>query len=305
MHIVTSGSAYIDIDAFAGCVAYAELLQAQGVEAKAVSNAPWNESISKTVHSWQAPMITNYVPSDQDTFTLIDISNPAYFEKFVDTSRIDMVIDHHAGFEEFWHQKIGDNARIEFIGAACTLVYELWQQSGLFDKMSVISARLLVCGILDNTLNFGAKVTSPRDIDAYKELVAKAELSDDWAAEYFTECQESIIQNATTAIQNDTKITSFKSFEAPITFSQLAVWDGKQVLADKQEVLSKVLADIKPEWLINLISVGECKSYFVADNLKVQAWLTDLLGIHFTGSVAVADRLWLRKEIIKCDLETV
>ncbi|MBI1857276.1 DHH family protein [Candidatus Saccharibacteria bacterium] len=302
MRVVTSGSAYVDIDAYAGAIAYAELLQVQGNEAAAVSTAPLNESISDTVRSWQAPLKTDFSSSDSDTYTLIDVSDPDYFDKVVDPDKVDEVIDHHPGFEQYWQKRIGDKADIEFIGAACTLVYERWKTAGLLGKMSVVSARLLVCGILDNTLNFGAKVTTERDTDAYDALLAQADLPDDWTAQYFTECQEAILSDAVAAIQNDTKTLTFKSFAEPICFGQLVVWDSNQVLAQHSDVLREALVAVKPEWFMNLISVGEKKSYFVTDNPNVQDWLTKLLGVHFDGSVAVADRLWLRKEVIKQDI---
>jgi nanoRNase/pAp phosphatase (c-di-AMP/oligoRNAs hydrolase) len=162
MRLVTSGSAYVDIDAYAGCVAYAELLQTHQEDAQAVSTAPLNESISETVHSWHAPLLTltEYNPSEDDTFTLIDVSDPSYFDKIVDIDRVDEVIDHHPGFEKHWQGLIGDKSDIEFIGAACTLVYERWRAAGQLGRMSVLSARLLICGILDNTLNFGAQPTT-------------------------------------------------------------------------------------------------------------------------------------------------
>lgn len=303
MRIVTSGSAYVDIDAYAGCIAYAELLQVQGIEAAAVSTAILNESISKTVRSWEAPLRTDYVTTDTDTFTLIDVSDPAYFDKVVAVERVDEVIDHHPGFEQYWQDRIGDKADIEFIGAACTLVYERWMAADLLSKMSVTSARLLICGILDNTLNFGAKVTTERDAKAHKALLAQAELSEDWTAQYFSECQEAILEDAVTAVDNDTKTLMFNTYERPICFGQLVVWDGRQVLAKHSEVLRKNLSEKKPDWFMNLISVGERKSYFVTDNAGVQAWLSSLLGVEFDGSVAIADRLWLRKEVIKRDIQ--
>lgn len=302
MKIVTSGSSYIDIDAYAGAIAYAELLHIKGDEALAVSTAPLNESISRTVRGWRAPLKTDFNPSEKDTFTLIDVSNPDYFDKIVDLARIDEVIDHHAGFEEYWQESIGDKAQIEFIGAACTLVYERWKTAGLLNRMSVVSARLLVCGILDNTLNFGAKLTTQSDIDAYDTLLAQADLPEDWTAQYFGECQDAILSDAVAAIRNDTKTPTFKSFDKPICFGQLAVWDGQQVLARHGDVLRGALAIVRPEWFMNLISVGERKSYFVTDNPSVQEWLTKRLGVQFDGSVAIADRLWLRKEVIKQDI---
>ena len=302
MRIITSGFRYADIDAYAGCVAYAELLQKQGVDAQAVSTAPLNESICKTIRSWQAPIQNAYTPSDDDTYTLIDISEPEYFEKIVAHDRIDEIIDHHPGFESYWQEKIGDKSQIEFIGAACTLVYERWRDAGLLREMSMTSARLLVSGILDNTLSFGAKITTPRDVDAYNVLLAQSELPADWTAQYFTECQDAILDDIVVAIQNDTKLLSFKSFDHPICFGQLVVWDAEKVLSEHQDVIQKTLENMNPNWFMNLISVGERKSYFVTDNEEVQAWLTKLLNVQFDGKVATAEHLWLRKEVIMQDI---
>jgi len=303
MKIVTSGARYIDVDAYAGCVAYAELLRLQGEYALAVCTAPLNESVSATVRSWNAPIKNVYEPSENDEFVLIDVSGPEQFSEIVNLEKVSEVIDHHPGFEQYWQDKIGDKANIEFIGAACTLIYEKWKSTGLLDKMSVVSARLLICGILDNTLNFGAKVTTPRDIEAYKELLKIAELPDDFAAHYFTECQDAILQDLTVAIQNDTKILSFNTFAQPISAGQLVVWDGSSILADSQKIISQTLSAIKPDWFMNLVCISEGKSYFITKKTDVRSWLTKLLGVNFSDNVAVADRLWLRKEILKQDIE--
>ncbi|HVQ43937.1 MAG TPA: DHH family phosphoesterase [Candidatus Saccharimonadia bacterium] len=303
MRIVTAGSRYMDIDAYAGAIAYAELLQARGEQAQAVSTAVWNESISQTVRSWRAPLNTTYTPNDTDMFTLIDISDPEHFDRFVDLARVDEVIDHHPGFEQYWQERIGDKAHIEFIGAACTLVYERWVAAGLADTMSETSAKLLVSGILDNTLNFKAHVTTERDRTAYRALVAHADIPDGWTAQYFTECQEAILADATTSIRNDSKILTFKTFPRPLGVGQLVVWDAAEVVSRHQATIEQELAAMKPEWFVNVVSVNEGSSYFVCQDPAVQAWVSDLLGVKFEGDVARADRMWLRKEIIKQDLE--
>lgn len=303
MRVITAGFAYTDIDAYAGIVAYAELLRAQGIDAQAVSTAPTNESVSKTVRSWQPGLQTTYAPNDKDTYTLIDISDPEWFEKFVDLDRVDEVIDHRPGFEDYWHKRIGDGATIEFLGSACTQVYEKWKASGLLDQMSVTSARLLICGILDNTLNLKAAVTTPRDHEAYNDLLSRAELPDDWSAQYFTEVQEAILADAVKAIENDTKMLNFKTFDNTLCVGQFAVWDGHIALDRHAEALASSLSDKQSQWFMNLISVGEGKSYFVARDSDVKDWLSNLLGISFEGNVATADRMWLRKEILKQDIE--
>ena len=301
MRIITSGYAYLDIDAYAGCIAYAELLNTQGIKAKAATTAPLNESISKTVLSWGAPLDMHYASAPDDTFTLIDISEAEHFDTFVDIERIDEIIDHHPGFESYWQQRIGDSARIEFIGAACTLVYESWESAGLLDAISETSARLLICGILDNTLNFGAKVTTERDKKAYEALLPKANLTDDWPQRYFEECQKALLKNAESAIKSDSKTLDFYTYPRPIRFGQAVVWQGQEALSTYRHTIKRALSSAQPDWFMNLISVGERKSYFVTDNQEVQQWLTVMLGVHFNGNLAIADQLWLRKEVIKVD----
>jgi inorganic pyrophosphatase len=302
MRIITSGSRYIDIDAYAGVIAYAELLRAQGEQAEAVSTSAWNESISKTVQSWKAPLQTEYGGNSTHTFTLIDVSDPDYFDRFVDLARVDEIIDHHPGFEEYWQERIGNKAHIEFIGAACTLVYERWVAAGLADKMSETSAKLLVSGILDNTLNFKAQVTTERDKAAYTALVEHANIPEGWTAQYFTECQEAILADAVTSIRNDSKILTFKTFPHPLSVGQLVVWNADEVVSQHQATIERELAAMKPDWIMNLVSVEEGSSYFVCKDPGVQAWASRLLGVNFEGDVAKADRLWLRKEIINQDL---
>ena len=99
MRIVTSGSAFLDIDAYAGCVAYAELLNLTGVLAQAASSAPLNESVTQEIRSWTVPFTADYEPGLTDDFALIDISEAAFFDPIVDRVRVREVIDHHTGFE--------------------------------------------------------------------------------------------------------------------------------------------------------------------------------------------------------------
>lgn len=300
MKIITSGFSYLDIDAYGGIIAYAELLTKQGITARALSTAPLNESVTKTLRSWPVVLDTHYTPSADDTFTLIDISEPEYFEKFVDTDRIDTIIDHHPGYEAYWQERIGSGTIIEPIGAACTQVYECWKRAGLLDQMSTTSVRLLICGILDNTLNFGAQITTPRDKVAYDDLMRRADLPDNWPEVYFGEVQASIDSDPVGAIKNDTKnVDGLFSQTQSIRIGQCAVWDASAVLNTYQLDLQAAFDAGGSEWFINVISIGERKSHFLCANGPVQEWLSRLLDLKFNNNLATSDRLWLRKEIIK------
>jgi len=302
MKIITSGGRYLDIDAYAGIIAYAELLSLMGLQARAVSTAPLNQSIPAIVRSWPAPLTTIYSPNDRDKFTLVDVSEPKYFEDFVDLERVEEVIDHHPGLESYWQERIGDGMLIEHVGAACTQIFEQWEAAGIVDQISETSARLLMCGILDNTLNFGAEITTDRDKKAYEVLARYANLSDNWAAEYFSACQEEIVADIVQSTKDDTKLLTFKTFDQPMIIGQLAVWDAGDMAAAHFETFKR-LSEQEPFWFMNIIGISDKRSHFVTDVPEVQTWLQKTLNVTFNGNVAVADRAWLRKEIMKVDID--
>lgn len=300
MKVVTSGFTYLDIDAYGGCVAYAELLRTQGQEAIAASNATLNESITQTVRNWGGELRRNYTAQPDDEFVLIDVSDLDFFDKFVQQDAVSEIIDHHPGFETYWHERLGDKATIEFIGAACTLVYEKFVDAGKLNDMSQTSARLLITGILDNTLNFKAHVTTPRDKTAYEQLMQRANLSSNWPAEYFSECQRAITSKLEAAIKNDVKQMDIPGL--PDRIGQLVIWDASTLLQERREEITKIMRAQTGTWAMNLVSISEGKSYFLADDPEVQANLAKILNVTFTENKATANRLWLRKEIMKAAL---
>jgi inorganic pyrophosphatase/exopolyphosphatase len=302
--VVTSGSQFLDIDAYGSCLAAAELLQLQGKAAQAVSTAPLNDSITPTIRSWQAPLTTKYQPNEEDTFILVDVSDPAFFDPIVDLERVVGVIDHHTGFEQRWADLPAGATTIEFIGAACTLVYEQWQRAGQADQLSQLNARLLMSGILDNTLNFKAQVTTERDRQAYAALSRPADLPDSWPAEYFEACQHTIEQDVAGALANDTKLLG-PELALPVGFGQLVVWDAQRILAEHQPDIVAALQRISPDWAINIVSISEGHSYLMAASEQGRDRLASLLNLTFSNGLAKADRLWLRKEIIKAAEESL
>jgi inorganic pyrophosphatase/exopolyphosphatase len=303
MRIITSGPKYSDIDVYGGITAYAELLQKQGIKAQAVTTAALNDSIPPIVRAWKISLAREYTPSPDDTYTLIDVSEPGYFEKFVDMDRIDEIIDHHPGFEDFWQRRIGNHALIERVGAACTQVAERWEQAGLIDQISETSARLLMCGILDNTLNFGADITTDRDHKAYEVLKKYANLPEDWPAQYFRDCQQVILQDLAVSLKNDTKTPTLKTYPHPTAVGQFALWDAGAIAKESETIFKQVISAVEPHWFMNAISISENKSYFITDIPGLKQWLSDLLGVTFVGNIAEADRMWLRKEILKADID--
>jgi hypothetical protein len=54
---------------------------------------------------------------------------------------------------------------------------------------------------------------------------------------------------------------------------------------------------------VNLVSIKDNTSYLLAHDLSIQRFLKDILAVHFEGTKATANRMWLRKEIMKAAID--
>ncbi|MCL2444714.1 DHH family phosphoesterase [Candidatus Saccharibacteria bacterium] len=296
--VVTAGWKYLDIDAYAGCIAYAELLRSVGVEARAVSDAPVNWSVPKLVKDLGFVMESGGVTSE-DKFVMVDLSDPEMFEKFVELDRVVEVIDHHTGFEEFWAERIGEGAQIEFIGSVCTMIYEKYMEWGKVELLDERMCKLMSAAILDNTLNLRAGVTTERDRGAYRELLEIGGLDENWAAEYFRACEDGVLTDLAGAIRDDVKYPGVEGL--PEEVGQVVVFDHEKVLARADELEGVFDGD---SWMMNVISLKDGKSYVVAaEGLAVG--ISELLGGDVESEVLVLEKFMLRKEIVKRAQERV
>lgn len=290
--IITSGRKYLDIDALASMIGYRELLRACGKkQVYAVSTAPCNQSVSPSLRPFYQQLDQ---PQDfsRASFVMIDVSNPDFFDTFVQEGQIAQVIDHHAGFEAYWQAKLGDQAQIEFIGSVCTMIFE---RIVALDKLDILSSdlcRLLSAGILDNTLNFHSEITTERDHLAYTELVRHGRLERDWPKVYFEECFVNAKQDLAGAIRDDLKVEQVSPL-LPETVGQLIV---PQIKDFDQKVLMEVFANTE-SWLMNVISLIEGKSYLYFAGAGVQENLERLFGVKAENSYIILQPCQLRKQI--------
>lgn len=301
MIVVTSGSAYLDIDAYACCIAYAELLNLQGVEARAVSSAPLNASITASVLGGPVSL-DGYVPQAGDEFVLVDVSDYHHFDLRVILDQVVEVIDHHPGYEQYWAERLGTAADIRPIGAAATMVFQRWQAAGLLPRISAQSAALLATAILDNTLNFSGQMTAKQDIEAYALLAQGANLAANWPEQYFLECQGAIEADLQAALAADLKRFNTDS-NLPQVFAQMTVWDADGLLQNHRNEISCWMAGQGDDWLLNVISIRDRQSCLLAEPAISQKKLSRLLPLNWQASMAVVKPSMLRKELLKLGLD--
>lgn len=297
--IVTAGSTYLDIDAYACCVAMAELLRLKGENALAYSNAPCNYSICQSLV--EKGQIVESLPPDfseeNAAYIIVDVSDPDFLKKSVPLDRVIGVYDHHVGFENYWQERIGQGAQIEFIGAAATLIYREWKKAGLTEKMQPATARLLIAAILDNTLNLTSANTTTEDLQVFRELCEKQNITQDWCGAYFSEVQANVEADLNNAIFGDIK-TVRNNPVLPPKVAQLCVWNANSILS-KMTSIRAAFADTTDCWMINIIDLREQINYFVCDDPDHQKKIESVFDVHFVSGIAKTQVSYLRKEIIK------
>ena len=276
--IITAGSAYLDIDAYACCIAMQDLLTLQGKKAAAYSNAPCNYSVCRSLRA-DDRILRSLPPEFQQENTgyiIVDVSDPDFLRQSVPLDRVTAVYDHHTGFEAYWQSRIGDGARIEFLGAAATLIYREWKRAGLQEHMTRDSALLLIAAILDNTLNLTSSNTTPEDRAAFSELCRLADVGEEWCAAYFSEVQAEAEADLKNALLKDTK-TVRDNPVLPPRVAQIAVWDPQSILRRLPEIRQW----FDGCWMLNIIDIRHQCSYFVCDDEAYREKIARVFGIRF------------------------
>ena len=301
--LITAGSTYLDIDAYACMVSMAELLKLQGKNAVAYSKAPCNYSVSSFLT--EEKMILRHIPDDiykkNAKYVIVDVSDPEFLKDSVPLDCVIEIYDHHVGFEDYWHGKIGECSHIEFIGAAVTLIYREWCRAGLQNKISRSTTLLMIAAILDNTLNLTSLNTTEEDIKAFHELCDSVGVSDEFRTLYFSEVQKSVEYDLKNALFGDIK-TVRNNMILPTQVAQLCVWDAESILNQ----LSKIRSWFNDEsWMINIIDISKNRSIFVCENEYHQKQIERVFDVHFKDNVAKTKAPYLRKQIIKNTLKYV
>ncbi len=300
--VITAGSTYLDIDAYACMVAMTELLKLKGKKAIAFSAAPCNYSICKSLIN--ESQIARKLPTDTNEeikYIIVDVSDPEFLKESVPLNRITEIYDHHVGFERYWCERIGENSHIEFIGAAATLIYREWKKAGVQDKMTRSTALLLIAAILDNTLNLTSSNTTQEDIATFNELCEKENIGKEWCADYFSQVQLNIEKDLKNALFTDMKTVRNNDI-LPSKVAQLCLWDANSVLL-KLSQIREWFKEGTDSWMINIIDIKNRCNYFVCDDECCQREIEKTFDVTFKYGVAVTKTLYLRKEIIKKTLK--
>jgi inorganic pyrophosphatase/exopolyphosphatase len=295
--LITTGSTFTDIDAYASALAYAQLRTLKREKTSVLLVGKLNYTITPTVLNWKIPYVVTKKPT-REPVVLIDISDPTQVAAGVEVSNVITVYDHRSGYEEYWSQRLQHGAHIELVGACATLIWEEFVRQGVDKQITVEAANLLSTAILSNTLQFQSSVTTQRDKQAYAELAKHSRLPDNWMQVYYEEQLEIINSNPIDAMVGDTKIQTLDDKQVAIL--QLELTDASDFIAKHVADIRKAAShSVATHWFFSAPSITEQKNYLYTEDEWLQQLLNASLGVRFENNKAVTDKLWLRKEIIK------
>ena len=295
---ITAGNKYMDIDAYASCLTYTKLLNSIGIEAIAVNTS---NSINKSVP--KSLLNTKYKFSSRldnnNDFIILDVCNPNMIANEVLDGNIIEVIDHHPYYEfiDYWKER-NANLVLDEIGSVCTIIYEKIKEKNKLEILDSDLCKLLIAGILDNTLNLNATITSKRDINAVNELIKLGKIDKNFGENYFIECQNSYKDNIIQCIEDDLK-DNLNYPIIPKTFGQLLVANYSFVKEYEKEIVKYMNVKYN-NWIINFIALNERKSYILTDSDTTAKSMNEILnGIIIDNNIIRLNKFKLRKELLK------
>lgn len=170
-NILVIGHLNPDTDSIAAAISLTHLLQTQGKEAQARKKGNLNkESAWALEYSQNEGRIRNIAEEEitpESKIFLVDFNEES--QSPIDPTRINLtgLIDHHK-IAGNWKTEEPILFRIEPIGSSSTLVAKMFQEKRLEIPLNI--AKLLLCGIISDTLNLTSPTTTEEDIRWVKIL---------------------------------------------------------------------------------------------------------------------------------------
>ena len=287
-----------DMDGISLMYAYTEYLRKKGWSADYYFEGTLKKEVQIILDKFNIRLENIDDIKDNDEIVLVDTNYLRELSKKVKPDNIVEIIDHHN--REDWIDNYKNiNVHIELIGAAATLVAEMFKNNNV--PISRESAILLYYGIISNTMNLKIKLTNEKDIEMSNWLkTIVPEITDDVTKEIF-EMKSEIGDNLREEME-----VEFKDQFMSISWSmgQLEVANVDKFLNKYEDKIREILETVSKENKVDYISVN-CMdiingySVIVAYNDATANLITDATGIKFNNLKAKVNELISRKEIVK------
>lgn len=240
------------------------------------------------------------IPDEENQFIITDFNSFDQVQDRVEREEIIEIIDHHGLSRDISTYKACSRVQIDRIGAAATIVAERYKMSGLIPSRE--ACILLYYGIISNSINLKANITSDRDIEMTKWLNSICDDISEEKIPYIFE-KKSIIKDDNLRTEMECE-RAMQTHNKDVIVGQLEICNIEDFIAERKEKIEEVLAQIleekKPDYLlINIVDILNGYSLVYCNIDKSKRLVEKILGLKFDGSIARFGGLVQRKEITK------
>jgi len=264
--VVIVGHKNPDTDSIVSAIAVQELLSALGFEAQARRAGETNNETKFILNDLCIAMpelITSV--NDDESIVLVDHNEQSQSFDQLDFSKVSQVIDHHKLSIKTENPIY---CRVEPIGSTASLVAKMFFENKL--EIAPATAKLLMSGILSDTLNMTSPTTTPEDRALLDELNKTAKIDvDSFVAEMF-KAKSSL---AGISIEDIIRI-DYKTFEMGKHSVGIGTWETtlpESVNEKKDEIMQALIHEkeaVKMDYIFFMvvdILKQNCQMYLVGE----------------------------------------
>lgn len=271
--IVVIGHKNPDTDSIVSAIAAQEYFEkVLGKESKAYRAGVLNNEIKFILEKWgaQSPAEINS-EVEIESVCLVDHNEVSQIAEGIDFSKVDFVIDHHKVAITTDKQIF---ARIEPIGSTSTLVAKMFFEKSV--NPSDVAVKILLSGILSDTLNFTSPTTTQEDKEIANRLneIAKLDI-ENYVQEMFK--AKSSLEGIST---QDITTLDYKEFEMGSKKVGVGTWETTlpESVNERKEEIFQILAKRKESdgldyiyFMVVDIIAGNCQLYIISEAERVLA----------------------------------
>lgn len=302
--VVTSGAAYVDIDALACSLALSYFYNVTGWNSIVCHTGKLNGTIPDSYKLITEKMFLRRLNNHSNYhYAIVDVSNPDFFENFVQIDDIISVYDHHYGFEDYWKSNSNTYSKINYVGSCATLIWEKYTENNLSHSIPLVIAELLYLAIISNTLNMKAFITTDRDRDAKNMIEKEFNIDETITLDYYKKTESKIILDFEYFLINDMKTHRWNDKICYI--GQLELLDSKN-LVNKYFLDDTVIKILKHNyhiddeyWFVIISDIERSVNLLFTQSNPTKKLIESIFHFEFIGDFAISDRLWMRKEFIR------
>ncbi len=270
MSIITIGHLNSDTDSVAGAVALAELLKLQGKEALAYRNGQLNkESEWALKHCDSTNLVSEFSStniSENQEFFLVDFNEEN--QSPVALAKINLVglIDHHK-LNSCWKTDKPIYFRIEPVGSTCTLIAKLYQERKIVIAKDV--ARLLLCGLISDTINLTSPSTTADDREILTFLATQTNENIEWLAQNLFEAKSDLSSfTPEEVVRLDYKIFNFAQKKIGIgVIETLSPANIKKIEPELKQAMRKIKSEDGLDYLyLGIVDIVKQETEMLAED---------------------------------------